>query len=213
MVERLHFENRADWLKGRARGIGASEMAAIVGLHPWLSPSELWQLKTGRKEREDLSTNASVSLGVRSEDALRNLFMAKHYEEFDLGYYPFDMLYQPERPWQYATLDGELVRLSDCKKGILEIKTATPTGMKWKEWDGKVPEYYYIQILSQFLATGYDFAYLFAALFTMDGNIIVKEYEFAREDCEDDMKWLLERAIKFWQKIEKQEMPSAILRL
>ena len=211
MVERLHFENRADWLKGRTRGIGASEMAAIVGLHPWLSATELWQLKTGRKQKEDLSNNASISLGVRSEDALRNLFMAKHYDDFDLGYYPFDMLYQKERPWQYATLDGELFRLSDNKKGILEIKTATPTGLKWKEWDGKVPQYYYIQILAQLLATGYDFAYLFAALFTMDGNIVCKEYEFAREDCEEDMKWLLESATEFWGKVERNEMPSAIL--
>lgn len=211
MVERLHFENRKDWLAGRTNGIGASEMAAIVGLHPWLSATELWQLKTGRKKKADLSSDAAVSLGVRSEDALRNLFMAKHYGDFELEYYPFDMLFQKERPWQYATLDGELIRKTDGKRGILEIKTATPIGVKWKEWDGKIPQYYYIQILSQFLATGYEFAYLFAALFTQDGNIICKEYEFAREDCEADIKWLLEKATEFWGRVQRNEMPPTVL--
>ena len=83
-------------------------------------------------------------------------------------------------------------------KGILEIKSSTPTKGKWSEWESGVPQYYYVQILSQFLATEYNFAYLFAALFAMNGSIILREYEFYREECKGDMEMLLSQATTFW---------------
>lgn len=40
--------SREEWLMHRKQGIGASEAAAAVGLNPYLSPLELWMIKTGR---------------------------------------------------------------------------------------------------------------------------------------------------------------------
>lgn len=37
---------RADWLKLRRRGIGGSDVAAILGLSKWRTPLEVWQDKT-----------------------------------------------------------------------------------------------------------------------------------------------------------------------
>ena len=42
-------------------------------------------------------------------------------------------------PFMYATLDGELTD-PDGRRGILEIKTATPH--VWREWDGRIPQGY-----------------------------------------------------------------------
>src|ERR1700751_3742203 len=40
--------SREDWLSVRKNGIGGSDAAAAVGLSPYLSPLELWLIKTGR---------------------------------------------------------------------------------------------------------------------------------------------------------------------
>lgn len=198
MLVRKHFDNREDWLKARQHGIGASEMSAIVGVNNWLSITDLRDIKRGVLQAKDLSDNEFVQNGVAIEEPMRQLFLALHKDEFDLEYHPFDILSQKGREWQFATLDGELIRKSDKERGILEIKSSTPTKGKWSEWESGVPQYYYVQILSQFLATEYNFAYLFAALFAMNGSIILREYEFYREECKGDMEMLLSQATTFW---------------
>ncbi|SUA78206.1 putative phage-type endonuclease [Pandoraea pnomenusa] len=40
--------SRDDWLEVRKNGIGGSDAAAAVGLSPYMSPLELWLIKTGR---------------------------------------------------------------------------------------------------------------------------------------------------------------------
>ena len=39
---------REDWLQMRQQGIGSSDAAAAVGLHPYKSPLQLWLEKTNR---------------------------------------------------------------------------------------------------------------------------------------------------------------------
>lgn len=228
MLKRLHFDDRESWLAGRsAQGIGGSEAAAAIGLSPWMTPLELWRLKTGQTQPKDLSGNAAVEQGVKWEPILRDLFAATH-PEHQIEHYPYDMLYQTERPWLFATLDGELYEgykhefdsmydgeYRPQRKGILEIKTATPTGKAgWAEWsDGKMKPSYYVQCLHQLLATGYDFVRLFACLFSMDGSYTIKEYEIERSDVQEDLDWLLAEETKFWGYVQRREMPPMPLML
>ena len=142
------------------------------------------------------------------EPVLRDFFMGTH-PEYTLDYFPYDIISQEERPWLFATLDGELTDESG-RKGILEIKTATPNGKAgWDKWaNGNLPQNYYIQTLHQMLATGYEFVRLFAALYSINGDITLREYEIEREDVKDDMDWLLEQEIEFWRKVTNGIMPA-----
>jgi putative phage-type endonuclease len=192
----------------RSIGIGASEGAAAIGMSPWQTPLELWKLKCGFAEPKDLSDNAAVQTGVTMEPVLRNFYIGMH-PEYRLEYYPYDILRQAERPWLFATLDGELFT-NDGRHGILEIKTSTPNGKAgWEKWaNGNMPQNYYIQTLHQLLATGFDFVRLFAGLYSMNGDITLREYEIEREDVEEDMNWLLEQEAGFWYKVENNIMPA-----
>lgn len=212
MMTRTTYPNRQAWLAGRNSGIGASEAAAIIGISPWLTSMKLWQIKIGAVQPKDLSENESVERGVRLEPALRTMFGALH-PEYEIEYHAYDTLQQEERPWLFATLDGELIHRESGERGILEIKTAAPVGKSgWAEWaDGNVKPSYYAQILHQFLATGYSFAVLFAALFDKDGNISLRQYEFSRQDCEEDLRWLLEKEETFWRCVETRTLPSMVL--
>ena len=210
-LERICPTNREEWLAARQiQGIGASEAAAIVGLSPWMSKNELWYIKTGKKIAKDLSGNAAVEQGIRMEGAIRTVFAARH-PEFQVEHHAYDILYQTERPWLFATLDGEITESfadSSVKKYPLEIKTSTPRGKAdWDKWsDGKIPDNYYIQILHQMLATGWDGAYLTAFLYSKE-DITIREYEFWRKDCEADLNWLLKEETAFQESIVSGQKP------
>ena len=213
MQKRIECNSREDWLATRSIGIGASEAAAAVGQSPWQTPIELWQLKSGIIAPKDLSGNDAVEQGNRMEPVLRDFYMATH-REYTLDYHPFDIIFQEELPWLFATLDGELTD-ENGRCGILEIKTATPNGKAgWGKWsEGKLPQNYYIQTLHQMLATGYEFVRLFAALYSMNGDITLREYEIERADSEEDMAWLLDQEKAFWAKVKNGIMPSMPLAL
>ena len=209
---RIECADREAWLGARQRqGIGGSEAAAAIGMSPWMTPTQLWRLKIGADKPKDLSGNAAVAQGVRMEPVLRDFFAATH-PEYQIEHNPYDILYQSDRPWLFATLDGELMD-EYGRDGILEIKTATP-GAKWKEWsDGNMPQNYYIQVLHQLLSTGYAFVCLFACLYSQSGDMTLKTYEIEREDVEDDLAWLLEKESEFWGFVKRGVMPPTPLSL
>lgn len=214
MLRRKNCANREEWLETREKqGIGGSEAAAVIGESKWMSRLDLWEMKTGRKKHKDMSANEAVSFGVGAEEHLRALFMLQH-PELSLEYNATDILYQDDTPYIFATLDGELVDNESLERGILEIKTAMPRKADWEAWDGRVPTHYYAQICHQLLATGYEFAYLYAMLRRMDGTAELKSYYFLRGACKDSMDYLLDMETEFWEEyVQKDIMPSTILKI
>lgn len=208
---RIHCSNREEWLSARTeQGIGASEAPAIVGMSPYETANGLWERKALGKNAKDISDNEIVARGVRMEEPLRELFKA-HHPELTVEHYPYDILYLNINPWLFATLDGEITT-EDGRKGILEIKTASPNGKAgWEKWDNKIPQNYYIQVLHQMLATDYDFVILFACLIEPTGNMQIREYLIEKEICLADMTWLLENEIEFMDSVNKHEIPKVTI--
>lgn len=212
MIEYKHFKDRDSWLKGRNKyqGIGASEAATIVGASRWMTPTELWQIKTGQREPKDLSDNEFVRYGTEAEEHIRQLFLLKH-EEYKLTYRPYDFVYQKERPWLRATLDGEL-EYENGEKGILEVKThMVKNKSDFAQWKDRIPDYYLIQIVHQFLATDFEFSYLTAELIFQDFSSQIRTYYYLKSDLRDDMEWLLEEEEKFWKSVQNKQTPNVKL--
>ena len=209
------IETHEEWLKARLAGIGASEASAIIGCNPYMSNTDLWQIKTRRKVAPDISSNAHVAYGHAAEAPIRELF-ALDYPEYEVSYGgSFDMVHNAEHPWLFATLDGRLIERETGRKGILEIKTTEIIrSMQKEKWHDRVPDNYYCQIIHQLLATGWDFAVLHAQLKRVwDGEIKTerRSYFFERKEVEDDLEYLLAEEIKFRGYIERDEMPPLIL--
>lgn len=214
-LSRKTFPDRSSWLAGRQllNGIGGSEAAAVCGVSKWQTPVELWEEKTKRRQPKDLSGVDYVELGVKTEGPMRDLFAAMH-PEYKVDWHPFDILYQDERPWLFATLDGELTDLATGDRGILEIKKFEVSGKAdWQQWDNRVPEGYFCQVLHQMLATGWDFAWLFALLIQRNGNCSLRPYYFPREEYGDDLKWLLGKEESFVGYVKRGRVPPTPLRL
>ena len=197
MLIREHYTSREEWLANR-KAIGGSEAAAAVGKSPFMTNVELWEYKTGRKAQPDLSENEAVEYGVRIEPALRMLYAAEH-PELAVLHFPYDILRQDHFPCLACTLDGELVEKATGRPGVLEIKTVQATSsVIWQKWKDQVPENYFIQCMSQLMATGWEFVDLYAQLKQRDGDSVIRRYHFERSDHLDDIRWLKPRLEKFW---------------
>lgn len=209
-----------EWHAARSKGIGASEAAAVIGLSPWLDNVELWRRKTGRSKAPDISNNEAVSYGHAAEAPIRELF-ALDYPEYDVTYGgAFDMVFHAEHPFIFATLDGRLTEKETGRKGVLEIKTTSIVrSMQREKWwrDGQpcIPDQYYCQCLHQLLATGFQYVALHAQLKYNYGDDIRSErrtYHIEREEVKDDLDYLLEAEVKFWnENVLKDKPPDLIL--
>jgi putative phage-type endonuclease len=57
-----------EWLAYRLAKRNASESAAVMGLSPWTTPYQLWQIKTGRLVQ---ATNLAMQHGTNLEPVAR----------------------------------------------------------------------------------------------------------------------------------------------
>lgn len=206
---------REQWLEERLNGIGASEAAAVLGLSPYITNEELWEIKTRRKAAQDISDKPYVKYGTEAEEHLRSLF-ALDFPQYSVGYDQFEMIRNnQDTPFAFATLDGYLIEKESGRRGVLEIKTTEIMRPgQWSQWDNKVPDHYYIQVLHQLMATMYDFAVLKAQIKTRDGNGITlhtRHYWFERFEVQEDIDYLAQQEAKFWDCVINDRRPDLLL--
>jgi putative phage-type endonuclease len=205
---------REEWQKRRIRGIGASDASAVVGCNPYKTNLQLWEEKTGRREPEDISGKPYVKYGIEAEAPLRKLF-SLDYPCYRVSYKNFDMRFNKAHPFIFATLDGALTEIETGRKGVLEIKTTEILkSMQYESWRDRIPENYYIQVLHQLLATGYEFAVLSAQLKTVYGDEVrttTRRYFIERAEVQEDIDYLLEKEIEFWDSVQSDKCPDLML--
>lgn len=209
-------QTREAWLKKRLEGIGGSEAAAIIGKSPFKTNQELFLEKTGKVEADDISEKKCVKFGKSAEQHLRELF-SLYQPQYDIEYHEFDLLKNEQHPFIFATLDGILHERETGRTGILEIKTTEiRKSTDWDKWTNQIPEQYYIQVLHQMIATGFDFAILLANIrySKPDENIPnfkTQHYYIDRSECEEDIEYLTKKEVEFWDCVTKGKMPNLIL--
>lgn len=213
IFNRIKYDTKKEWLKLRIKGIGGSDASSILGLNPYKSNIELWREKTLKTSGEKTFNNEMkeiIEYGTKAEAPLRYLFNLTYkgvYEAVETQ----ELLQSKEYPFMLASLDGEITELKTNRKGVYEGKTARlMSGVQFNKWKDKVPDNYYVQVLWYLLVTGYDFIILNAEIRTDFNNEIKYErkiYKFERKEVLEDIEYLKEEAIKFWQYVEKGEEP------
>lgn len=209
----IEAENREKWLELRHRGIGGSDAGAAVGLNHYKSNIDLWREKTGFETPEDISDKPAVVFGKKAESLLRELYRLEN-PEYTVKYSEFGMYFNDSLPFMFATLDGEIIT-PDVLKGILEIKTTTiQNAFQWNEWNDRIPDSYYIQVLHQLSCTGFDFALVMAYIrYVKDGEprSQTRYYRIDRQQVLTDIAWLEEKEKIFWQYVVEDKFPPLIL--
>ena len=175
------------WLEARKKGVGGSDVAAVMGISKYSSPLEVWLVKTGREESPDLSWKQAVEWGTRLEPVVVEKFEELHPELKVTE--PGCMFASEERPWAVASVDRVLEDVKGCK-GILEVKTAGARSAG--DWDSGVPDYYMTQVVHYLSVTGFSYAWVAVLI----GGQEYKEFLVERD--EDDVKAVSDAVDAFW---------------
>lgn len=212
-ITMLELGSRDEWLQARGKRIGGSEASAVVGLNPYMSNTDLWSIKTWRREAEDISDKPYVRYGHDAEPLLRELFKLD-FPDYKVGYVDNNLFLNSRYPWAHASLDGWL-QDPEGRTGILEIKTTEILqSMQKEKWKDRIPDNYYLQVLHYMMVMEADFACLKAQLkYDYDGDIYlqIRHYWIERQDVENDIRILSEKEEEFWHHMQNGTRPATLL--
>lgn len=193
--------NHEKFLAGRKKGIGGSDVAAILGFSPYKSPYQLWLDKTGRSERSE-SQSESAHFGHLLEDLVAKEYSRRAGVKVQRV---TQQLSLPDHPWAIGNIDRAIinpeiagnVRFKDGKlttDRLLECKTASEYLAKLfgEEGSDQVPDYYLTQCLWYLLLSGCEFIDLAVLI---DGN----KFRMYRIERDEDLIDSIFRQVKaFW---------------
>ena len=197
--------SREQWLSHRRRGIGGSEVAAILGISRWKSPLQVWQDKTGRAEPEP--ENSAMYWGSIHEDTVakefakrtgRAVWRCNHMIVDGHSIGDLDRL---------ICIDGKrpLVGNEFRTDAILECKTANEYAKpEWgPEETDDIPDYYITQCLPYLGLTGVPTCRLAVLI----GGNDFRTYTIHRD--EDLIAHMKEEVERFWHDHVEADVPPA----
>ncbi|MGF6872196.1 YqaJ viral recombinase family protein [Paraburkholderia sp. MM5477-R1] len=192
--------SREDWLEVRKNGIGGSDAAAAVGLNPYMSPLELWLIKTGRDANLPRPDPQDTSEPIYWGSLLEPIVAASYTKQTGNNVRRVNAVLQsPTVPFMLANVDREVVGCRDVQ--LLECKTAGEFGARL--WRDSVPEYVQLQVQHQLAVTSKqaaDVAVLICGQRLEVHRIVRDDALIAR---------LIELEAAFWQFVETDAPPPA----
>jgi len=105
-----------EWLELRRKGLGASDMAVVMGVSPYRTPYQLWAEKTGAMQPQKVG--AAANRGVLLEDAVGAYYEQETGRKLRKSN---GVVRLKDQPRFMASLDRTIVG----SNGIVEIKTST----------------------------------------------------------------------------------------
>ena len=184
----MNAPDRAAWLAQRRNGIGASDIAAVLGISPWKTPLQLYLDKRGELPPQ--------------EDAPQ-LRRGRMLEPLVLDFYADETGHQVTRqqecvvgaePWMMATLDG----FDAIDNAPVEAKTVNAFSAQefGEHGSDEVPLHYSAQVHWQMMLTDASTGYLAALIGSDDFRI------FTIQRDRDLELLLIARATEFWQRVQ-----------
>ena len=189
-------QERNQWLENRNKGIGGSDLAALLGISPYKSTYELWLEKTGQIKPKDISDKLPVKVGT----ALEPLVIKEFQEQTGLIVEKSgEIIQHPEHSFMTGTLDATGTD-PQGKKFILECKTTN--AFNTKEWeDDEIPLHYEFQVLHYLTISNYDYGYI--ACLIGNSKFIYKKIEIDETQKHNIILYCK----KFWNMVETKTPP------
>jgi len=186
----------AEQIEQRKNHIGASDMAAILGLSKYQSAYDIWLTKTGQYEEPAEAFGGPMHIGNRCEP------MILDEAEDHLGPLERNIVCPaPDGLPISARLDARLLTTHEP----VEAKTAGmkgPLSLDWgDEGTDEIPEMYIVQLQVQMLCANANMSHLVAFL----GGRGFTFYRVERNRPLCDI--IVDRAVQFWQHVTDQTPP------
>lgn len=186
--------NRDEWLQERRKGIGGSDVAAILGMSKWKTPLQVYLDKIG--EAEDMPDNDSMFWGRALEPVIRQKYAD---ETGRIVRTPENILFSTKFPFMMANLDG----YTDDQR-VVEVKTAR-MGSDWGDpGTDQIPEAYLLQVQHYMAVTGFEVA---------DVPVLIggSDFRIYTVEADKDLHRMLEDEEScFWSKVQNRTPPDPV---
>ncbi len=189
------------WLQKRKKGIGGSELAAIIGLSPFSGPIDIWNNKRGVGDK--FTPTEQMRWGNLLEYSI-----AKEWNKRNSCYKMIggELIIHPDESWMRGTPDFLLFEndLHNGPTAILEIKNTSvfAKGYWGTDEDPKVPVNYVIQGQWYLHLAGLDTIH-YGVL--CGGNELISRTLHRDNELIDE---LMKRGRDFWKLIETGVKPQ-----
>ncbi|MEI7673699.1 MAG: YqaJ viral recombinase family protein [Deltaproteobacteria bacterium] len=182
------------WLEERRRGIGGSDVSAILGMNPWRTAFQVYQEK--RKEVSDWQGNKVTDWGKRMEPAIRQWYSDATGRNVRV---PEKILYHAQYPFMLASLDG----FTDDGR-VVEIKTARSSKGWGEPGTAEIPDYYALQCQHYMIVTGFRVADVPVSI----GGGSPELYEVPADL--ELQEFICEAAAAFWKRVVEGNPPAPV---
>ena len=199
----LTASQKKEWLRKRKKGIGGSELAAIIGLSPFSGPIDIWKNKLGIGE--SFTPTEQMRWGNLLEYSI-----AKEWNKRNGDYLmvPGKLIVHPSESWMRGTPDFVLFEndLHNGPAAVLEIKntSAFAKGYWGNNENPKVPVNYVIQGQWYLHLTGLDTIH-YGVL--CGGNELICR-TLSRDD--ELINELMNKGRDFWELVETRVEPREL---
>lgn len=182
------------WLEERRKGVGGSDIAAIMGLSPWKTAFQVYQEK--RKEVADWQGNETTDWGKRMEPAIRQWYSDQTGRAVRL---PEKIITHGKYPFMLASLDG----FTDDPRGV-EIKTARSMKGWGEPGTNEIPDYYMLQVQHYMVVTAFP---IFDVPVSIGGGSPAL-YEVPADEELQEM--IIEACSEFWRRVVDGNPPEPV---
>lgn len=201
--------SRDRWLECREHGpkgdirytVGGSDVAAIFGVSPWMTPLELWMVKKGKMKAAAKLNAAQLEMGHMLEPIAAHFYAKKtgNIVSSDTNLYQ-----HADYPYALANFDRRFKRASDGEPGILECKSCTYH--KAGDWaDEAFPLYYELQ-LRFYLSVADVSLGAFSTIWGNNPDNDLATPEITRDTAKEDM--IFERLDEWIWSLENDKPPT-----
>lgn len=187
------MEDKLEWLRERQKGIGGSDVGAIMGVNQYKTAFNIYLEKTEPIIEVEKQSEAARQ-GTDFED-----YVAMRFTEETGKKVRRDNrhLIHKDYPFMVANIDRRVVG----ENAILECKTVTPYNLK--EWEGEeVPASYMLQCQHYMAVTGAEKVYLAYLIFSTKFD-----YREIKRD-EELIDIIIEAEKEFWKMVQDKTPPA-----
>ena len=182
----------------RTKGIGGTDIAAIMGVHPYRTAHDVFLEKTGRSV--PVPMNEPMYWGIHLEVKVADRYQKEHPDievVRDLGVIP-----HPEHPWWLGSPDASAYKNGETVWGI-EVKTASSFRKKSFGEPGtdQIPKEYILQCMWYMPVLGVNEMHV-PVLF---GGQEYQEYMVKKDN--DLLDMMFESAREFWMDNVQKDVP------
>ena len=198
------------WLECRMHGpkgdipytVGGSDVAAIFGVSPWITPLELWKIKKGQIKTPEKENPLQLEMGHWLEPVAAHFYAKKtgNIVNDDTNLYR-----HANFKYALANFDRRFVRAADGENGILECKSCTYH--KAGDWaNGAFPLYYEFQLRFYMAVADVNIG-AFSAMWGNNPESDMAFPEITRDKAKEDM--IFEK-LDYWIWSLENDVPPAM---